>query len=312
MDFIHDLLNITLIPSTFFALLLLVPPFYVFKFLSSLFKSCKTHESVAGKVVLITGASSGIGEELAYEYARRGARLALVARREDRLRSVLDKALQLGSPDAIIVPADVSNIQDSQRFVDKTINHFGQLDHLVNNAGIMQTKLFEEYSDTLSDLAPIMDVNFWGSVYATHFAVPHLRKSRGMIVVISSAAAWSPNPRTSFYNASKAAIVSFFETLRAEFGADIHITIVTPGLTKSEIVDHQLLSQIHMNNMPVESTERCAKAIVKSTCRGDMYRIEPSWMRTSVWTKWYFAAALEWCFHFLFVKIPAKAAKRNQ
>ncbi|KAK4258060.1 hypothetical protein QN277_007566 [Acacia crassicarpa] len=314
MDFIHDLLNITLIPATFFAFLLLVPPFYVFKFLSSLFKSSKTDESVAGKVVLITGASSGIGEELAYEYARRGACLALVARREDRLRSVLDKALQLGSPDAIIIPADVSNIQDSQKFVDKTINHFGQLDHLVNNAGIMQAKLFEEYSDKLSDLAPIMDVNFWGSVYAAHFAVPHLRKSRGKIVVISSTAAWYPTPRMSFYNASKAAILSFFETLRAEFGADIRITIVTPGFIKSEIVDHQFLSQIHMNTLPlpVESTERCAKAIVKSTCRGDIYRIEPSWMRTGVWTKWYFAAALEWCFHFLFVKIPAKVAKRNQ
>ncbi|XP_028766260.1 11-beta-hydroxysteroid dehydrogenase-like 4A [Neltuma alba] len=311
MDLIHELLNITLVPSTFFALLLLVPPFYVFKFLSSLFKSCKILESIAGKVVLITGASSGIGEELAYEYARRGARLALVARREDRLRSVLDKALQLGSPDAIIIPADVSNIQDSQRFVDKTIDHFGQLDHLVNNAGINQTKLFEEFSEMLSDLAPIMDVNFWGSVYATHFAVPHLRKSKGKIVVISSTAAWHPTPRMSFYNASKAAMLSFFETLRAEFGADIGITIVTPGLIKSEMVDDQYLSQVHLKTMPVESTERCAKAIVNSTCRGDMNLIEPSWMRTGVWLKWFLPAAVEWCFHFQFVKIPSKAAKKN-
>ncbi|KAI9079776.1 hypothetical protein K1719_038397 [Acacia pycnantha] len=313
MDSIHDLLNLTLIPSTFLALLLLVPPFYVFKFLSSFFKSCKAHESLAGKVVLITGASSGIGEELAYEYARRGARLALVARREDLLRSVLDKALQLGSPDAIIIPADVSNIQDSQRFVDQTISHFGQLDHLVNNAGINQAKLFEEFSEKLSDLAPIMDVNFWGSVYATHFAVPHLRKSIGKIVVISSVAAWLQTPRLSFYNfqASKAAIVSFFETLRAELGADIGITIVTPGAIKSKMTADEFLSKIHVKSVPAESAERCAKAIIKSTCRGDMYLTEPSWTRTNVWFKWFFAGALEWSFHVLLVKNPAKAAKRN-
>ncbi|KAI9079777.1 hypothetical protein K1719_038398 [Acacia pycnantha] len=292
MDLIHDLLNLTLIPSTFLALLFLVPPFYVFKFLSSLFKSCKPHESVAGKVVLITGASSGIGEELAYEYARREARLALVARREDLLRSVLVKALQLGSPDAIIIPADVSNIQDSRRFVDQTISHFGQLDHLVNNAGIIQARMFEEFSEKLSDLAPIMDVNFWGSVYATHFALPHLRKSKGKIVVISSVAAWLQTPRLSFYNASKAAIVSFFETLRAELGADIGITITTPGIIKSKMTADEILSQTHVKRVPAESAERCAKAIVKSTCRGDMYLTEPSWTRTNVWFKWFFCGGV--------------------
>ncbi|KAI9119587.1 hypothetical protein K1719_009463 [Acacia pycnantha] len=183
MDLIHELLNITLIPSTFFALLFLVPPFYVFKFLSSLFQSCKTQESVASKVVFITEASSGISEELAYKYARRGARLALVARREDCLRSILDKG-QLGSPDAIIIPAD---------------------DHSTQT---------EEFFEKLSDLAPIMDINFWGSVYATHFAVPHLRKSIGKIVVISSVVACFPIPRLSFYNISKATTISLFETLR--------------------------------------------------------------------------------------------------
>ncbi|XP_028766261.1 11-beta-hydroxysteroid dehydrogenase-like 4A isoform X1 [Neltuma alba] len=306
MDLIQKLLNITLIPSTFFALLLLVPPFYVLKFLSSLFKSCLNHESVAGKVALITGASSGIGEELAYEYARRGARLALVARREDRLRSVLDKALQLGSPDAMIIPADVSNIEDSQRFVAQTVNHFGQLDHLVNNAGIAQAKFFDEFSEKLSDLAPMMDINFWGSAYATHFAVPHLRKSRGKIVVISSAAAWCLPPRMSFYNASKAATISFFETLRAEFGPDIGITIVTPGFTKTEMTSDQLLEQMGVKTLPfavpLESAERCAKAIVKSTCRGDMYLIEPSWTRTLMWLKWFLAAPVDWCFRFLLGK----------
>ncbi|XP_028766264.1 11-beta-hydroxysteroid dehydrogenase-like 4A [Neltuma alba] len=302
MDFISDLLNIVVNSSAFFALLLLVPLFYLWKFLFSPFtKIYKPNETIAGKVVLITGASSGIGEALAYEYARRGARLALVARRVDRLRAVLDKALRLGAPDAIMIPADVSEIQDARRFVDKTIDHFGQLDHLVNNAGINQVKFFEEFSDDFSNLAPLMDINFWGSVYATRFALPHLRKSRGKIVAISSLSGWCSLPKLSFYSASKAAMISFFESLRAEFGSDIGITIVTPGPVKSEMIDPK--------TWPVESAERCAEAIVKSTCRGDFYLIEPSWFRIGVWLNWFFPGLLGWLSHF---KMPNDTvAKRN-
>ncbi|XP_054822707.1 11-beta-hydroxysteroid dehydrogenase-like 4A [Prosopis cineraria] len=302
MGFTSDLLDIVLTSSAFSALLLFVPLFHLFRFLFSPFiKISKRHETLAGKVVLITGASSGIGEALAYQYARRGARLALVARRVVRLRAVLDQALRLGAPDAIMIPADVSKIEDAQRFVDKTIHHFGQLDHLVNNAGINQVKFFEEFSVNFSNLAPIMDINFWGSVYATHFAVPHLRKSKGKIVVISSLSGWCSLPKLSFYSASKAAMISFFESLRAEFGSDIGITIVTPGPVKSEMIDPK--------TWPVESAERCAEAIVKSTCRGDLYLIEPSWFRIGVWLNWLFPSLLEWLSHF---KMPNDTvAKRN-
>jgi len=175
---------------------------------------------VAGKVILITGASSGIGEYVAYEYAKRGARLALVARREDRLQAVADRARKLGSPEVVVVRADVSKVEE--------------LDHLVNNAGVVQIRLFEVFTQ-FSDIASVMDINFWGSVYSTHYAVPHLRKSKGKIVVIASTAAWLGAPGLSFYNASKAALISFFETLRTEFGQDIGITIVSPGKIESEI-----------------------------------------------------------------------------
>ncbi|KAJ7957217.1 11-beta-hydroxysteroid dehydrogenase [Quillaja saponaria] len=279
MDLIHYLLNIFLLPLTCTALLFILPPYFIINFLSYM-KRSKYPANVTGKVVLITGASSGIGEYLAYEYARRRARLALVARREDRLREVADKARNLGSPDVIVIRADVSKLEDCKRFVDETVNQFGQLDHLVNNAGVIQVKMFEEYTPQFSDLAPIMDINFWGSVYATHAAVPHLRKSRGKIVAIASVAAHIPAPRLSFYNASKAAVVSFFETLRAEFGSDIGITIVCPGVIKSEMTSQgQFLSQIQQQAVPVEPTQDCTKAIVDSACRGDSYLTEPSWMR---------------------------------
>ncbi|GAU50846.1 hypothetical protein TSUD_76140 [Trifolium subterraneum] len=91
---------------------------------------------MAGKVVLITGAASGLGEKLAYEYARQGARLSLVDINKENLVAVADMARSLGSPHVIIIGADVSKVQDSKQFVDETVNNFGQLDHLVNNAGV--------------------------------------------------------------------------------------------------------------------------------------------------------------------------------
>ncbi|KAK7841029.1 11-beta-hydroxysteroid dehydrogenase-like 6 [Quercus suber] len=141
------------------------------------------------------------------------------------------------------------------------------------------------------------DINFWGSVYSTHYAVPHLRKSKGKIVVISSVAAWFCTPRLSFYNASKAAQICFFESLRAEFGPDIGITIVTPGVIESEMTQDQFLRKIEMPWLPVESTERCAKAIVDSTCKGDMYLTKPSWVRVGFWMRVLYPEVFEWCLH---------------
>ncbi|KAK4575815.1 hypothetical protein RGQ29_026670 [Quercus rubra] len=198
MDLLHKFLNLVLLPITLTVLLLFMPPFLFLKFLWSLKRSIY-RENVAGKVILITGASSGIGEYVAYEYAKRGACLALVARREDRLRAVADRARKLGSPEVVVVRADISKVEECKQFVDEIVNHFGRLDHLVNNAGVLQARLFEEFTQ-FSDIASVMDINFWGSVYSTHCAVPHLRKNKGKIVVIASTAAWLGTPRLSFYN----------------------------------------------------------------------------------------------------------------
>ncbi|KAM4107704.1 hypothetical protein ACB094_04G166600 [Castanea mollissima] len=240
MDLLQKLLDIVLLPLTLTAILFLLPPFLFLKYLFSLKRNICS-ENVANKVVLITGASSGIGEHIAYEYARRGAILALVARRENRLQIVANKAQELGSPEVIVIRADVSKDEECKHFIDETMNHFGRLDHLVNNAGVSRVDLFEDSTD----IASIMDINFWGSVYSTHYAVPHLRKSKGKIVVISSSAAWLCTPRLSFYSASKAAQICFFESLRAEFGPDIGITIVTPGVTESEMTQGQFLPKVY-------------------------------------------------------------------
>ncbi|KAL9338137.1 hypothetical protein Peur_069906 [Populus x canadensis] len=304
MDLIHKVLNIVLPPITLILLLLFFPYFLVSKFISRIKRSINS-EKVAGKVVLITGASSGIGEYLEYEYARRGACLALSARREERLRAVADKARELGSPDVIVIATDISMVEDCERFVNEAMNHFGKLDHLVNNAGVAHIDMFEDCKQ-ISDFATIMNTNFWGSVYASHFSIPHLRKSKGRIVGISSIAGWCSVPRMSFYSASKAAITSFYETLRAEFGSDIRITIVTPGVVESEMTQGDFLSKGQMDFVLAESTERCAKAIVDSACRGDRYLVEPSWARITFLMKVLCPEVLEWWFHRILVAQSTK------
>ncbi|KAK7358667.1 hypothetical protein VNO77_00605 [Canavalia gladiata] len=321
MDLIHKFLNLVAPPTTFFFLCLFLPPYWTFKFFHSIINSTFS-ENVAGKVVHITGASSGIGEHLAYEYGRRGARLALSARRETALREVADRARDYGSPDVIIMRADVSKVEDCSRLVDETVNYFGRLDHLVNNAAISCATLFEE-ADDITNLKPIMETNFWGSVYTSRFALPHLRKSRGKIVAMSSADAWMPAPRKSIYNASKAALVSMYETLRAEIGSEVGITIVTPGYIESEMTKgkfllkqgkvevDQELRDVEVSAVPVGSVMECAKAIINSTMRGDRYLTVPVWYRMTYMLKVLCPELVEWGFRMLYMTEPTTAPARE-
>ncbi|KAH0686558.1 hypothetical protein KY290_018167 [Solanum tuberosum] len=269
-------------------------------------------EDVAGKVVVITGASSGIGEHLAYEYARRGACLTIAARREKSLREVAERALDLGAPDVLVVPADVSKVEDCRRVIDKTMSHFGRLDHLVNNAGMTSVSLFEEIED-ITNMRSIMDINFWGSVYMTRFAIPYLRYSEGRIIVLSSAASWMPAPRISLYSASKAAMVLFFEALRIEFGRDIKITLVTPGFVESEMTQGKFIDKtgkvdvnpqmrdVEVGITPVMKVEDCAKAIVNGACRGERYITVPSWFRVTYLWKVFCPDVVEWFLRLLYL-----------
>ncbi|EEF51747.1 11-beta-hydroxysteroid dehydrogenase A [Ricinus communis] len=304
MDLINTFLNLVAPPFTFFSLCFLLPPYLIYKGFSSVFNFIFS-EDVTGKVVLITGASSGIGEHLAYEYAKRGACLALVARREKRLRDVVYRAEEYGSPDVLMILADVQKVDDCNRLVEETISHFGRLDHLVNNAGISSAAMLEEITD-ITTFRTIMDTNFWGSAYITHFAVPYLRGTRGKIIVIASSASWLPSPRFSIYNASKAALVAFFETLRVELGSDIHVLIVTPGFIESELTQGKFLlaegkvdldqdaRDVQVSAIPVQAVTECARSIVNSARRGDKYLTEPKWFRmTWIW-KVFCPDAIEW------------------
>ncbi|XP_047309538.1 11-beta-hydroxysteroid dehydrogenase-like 4A [Impatiens glandulifera] len=295
MDLIQDLMDI-FVPVLFFIILPILLPFLVIYKVLNFISGFLLKENLAGKVVIVTGASSGIGEELAYEYARKGSRLVLVGRRENLLRKVEEKSRLLGSPNVHVVRADVSKLEDCERLIRETIDIFGRLDHLVNNAGILQASLFEDCNN-LETLTSLMDVNFWGSAYCTYFAIPHLRKNKGKIIVNASCAGWIPTPTLSIYGATKGAMISFYEALRAEIGSDIGITIMTPGHVTSEMTtSEQFCTNVKTMaaSSPPESGERCAKAIVRRVCRGDRFVFEPAWIRWAFYLNLIFPQLIEW------------------
>ncbi|KAM6541734.1 hypothetical protein CsatB_006181 [Cannabis sativa] len=263
---------------------------------------------MARKVVLITGAAQGIGEQIAYEYGRRGACLALVDIK-DNLEEVKRKARKLGSPDVISIVADVTKVEDCKRFIDETVQHFGQLDHLVNNAGTVILSKFEKIGQ-ISEHQSVMDVNFWGTVNSIHYGIPHLKRSKGKIVVISSICGRYPLPLVSVYNASKAALISFCETLRIEVGSTIGITVVTPGLIRTKMT-RELQGLKLRSVIPNESAVDCGKAIVRSVCRGETYLMEPKWLWWLFPMKMMFPELMDYCTRFLLKLIQQNNNKNN-
>ncbi|KAJ9567839.1 hypothetical protein OSB04_003805 [Centaurea solstitialis] len=243
----HNLLNAIFLVFSIILFIFLLPTLWLFNILRFYFKSMYPEE-LAGKVILITGASAGIGEHLAMEYAKEGACLALVARREKELEIVAQNAKAMGSPNVIAISADVSKLHDCNRFVDQTIKHFGKLDYLITNAAIVTFGFFEDQTCVPDDHASIMNVNFWGSVFTIHFALPHLQRNQGKIIAICSCGDWFGTPRVSVYNASKAALRSFLETLKMELGSKTEITIVTPGLVNTRLIDHEWVKKVYIFN----------------------------------------------------------------
>jgi len=185
------------------------------------------------KVIVITGASRGIGRGLALRLAGQGASLALAARDVMRLEAVRTECEQRGGQ-AIAVPTDVAEQAQCQELMRQTVERFGQIDILVNNAGITMWAYFDKVSD-LSIFEKIMRVNYLGSLYCTYFALPYLKQSRGQIVAISSMTGKAGVPTRSGYAASKHAMVGFFDSLRIELVlAGVDVTIIYPDFVATE------------------------------------------------------------------------------
>jgi NADP-dependent 3-hydroxy acid dehydrogenase YdfG len=190
-----------------------------------------------GRVALVTGASSGIGAATAALFASAGARVALAARRTDRLSELVERVRHAGG-EAIAVQADVADRTSAEHMVAITVERFGRLDVLVNNAGVMMLAPFADGNP--DEWRQMMDVNVLGLLYATRAAVPHLRRSgRGDIVNVSSVAGRIAFAGGAVYTATKFAVVGFSETLRKELLRDkIRVTSIEPGAVETELVEH--------------------------------------------------------------------------
>lgn len=179
------------------------------------------------ETVVITGASSGLGRSLAIEFARQGARLALFGRSKERLAETADRCREHDAA-AVTVDGDITRPEDCARLIETAMGRFGTIDYLVLAAGVSMWARFEDIED-IGIFRKVMDTNYLGAVHCTHFALPHLKESAGMIVAISSIQGKIGVPYHTGYVASKHALQGFFDTLRAELeGTGVKVLMVLP------------------------------------------------------------------------------------
>lgn len=214
------------------------------------------------KVILISGASGGIGKAIAEECLNRGAKVSVCARNLEKLSAAYTPQEHL-----LLHPADVSIEADCARWVDETYKRFGRIDVLINNAGQSMRALFE-YAD-LSVLKQLMDVNFWGAVYCTKHALPFIKANKGVIAGVSSIAGYRGLPGRTGYSASKFALQGFLEALRTELlHSGTHVMWISPGFTSSNIrntalaADGKAQQETPLDESKLMSAEECAKRLL--------------------------------------------------
>lgn len=231
-------------------------------------------DAFRGNVVVLTGASAGIGRELALQLAARGADLVLAARGADGLERVAAECRARGAR-AVAVPTDVADEAQCRALIERAAEAYGRIDTLVNNAGIGMWARFDE----MRDLAPferIMRVNYLGSVYPTFYALPHLKQTHGRIVAVNSLTGLTGVPTRSGYAASKHAMAGFFDSIRIELeDSGVTVTQVFPGFVATEIRERAFGPDgrpLGEGNSPVREREvmpadECARQIIAAAAR---------------------------------------------
>lgn len=223
------------------------------------------------KVVIITGATSGIGEACAEVFGRQGAKIVITGRNPQKLEQT---ALKLRSQDieVLSILADAGSEADNQRMASETLAHYGRIDILINNAGISMRALFQDLD--LEVFRKVMDTNFWGTVYATKFCLPAILESRGSIIGISSINGYRGTPARTAYTASKYAMNGFFESLRTEvMKKGVHVLVVAPGFTSSNIRNSALTAdgssqgESPRDESKMMTSEEVAEHILKATLK---------------------------------------------
>jgi len=243
------------------------------------------HQQFKDKVAVITGGTSGIGKALAIAWLQAGARVAVCGRKQETLSTLQQDPAMAG---VFTYVADVSQEADCNAFINATLQHFGRIDILVNNAGISMRALFKDTS--VDVLKTLMDINFWGAVYCTKYALPAILASKGTIVGISSIAGYRGLPGRTGYSASKFAMQGFLEALRTEnLHTGINVMWICPGFTASNIRNTALNQQGQVQGeTPLEegrlmTAEAVAQAALRAVARRKRTLVLTAQGRLTVW-----------------------------
>ncbi|MCS6973006.1 MAG: SDR family oxidoreductase [Cyclobacteriaceae bacterium] len=243
-------------------------------------------------VVIITGGTSGIGKALAFEFGKHGAQLLITGRNPSELEKTLNE-LQSAGIRASGMQADVSREEDNRRMAEEAIRLYGKIDILINNAGISMRALFEEAD--INVIKQVMDINFYGALYATKYCLPEIKRNKGSIVGISSIAGFRGLPGRTGYSASKFALNGFLEVLRTELlKTGVHVLTACPGFTASNIRKRALTAHGAMqgesprNEKKMMTAEECARHIYRATVKRKRTLILTTEGRLAVWlNKWW-------------------------
>ncbi len=243
-----------------------------------------------GKVVVVTGASEGIGRALCSALAPQKPKLVLAARNAERLEELRDEVEALGAQ-ALPVPTDVTDSGACEDLIRTAVETYGGIDVLVNNAGATMWTLFEDIED-LSIFERLMTLNYLGSVYCTYHALPHLKKAKGRLVGVSSVAGLTGVPTRTAYAASKHALFGFFDSLRIELTeSGVTVTMVTPDFVLSEIHKRALkgdgtpLGESPLQQDKVMTAEECATLMVDAIAQRKRLLITSSRGKIGRWLK---------------------------
>ena len=218
-------------------------------------------------VVVITGASAGIGLEISRMLARQGASLVLAARNPALLGEAAEACRSLGAR-VIAVPTDVADREQCRALIDGALSEFGRIDTLVNNAGISMHARFDELHD-IEAVERITAINYFGAVYCTWYALPHLKKTRGRLVAVSSLTGKNGVPTRTLYSGTKHAMAGFFDSLRIELRDEgVSVTVIYPGFVATDIAERALgpdgkpLGTRPVNKNAIMTVEECARQTV--------------------------------------------------
>lgn len=231
------------------------------------------------KVVVITGATSGIGRALAFEFGQQGSKVVITGRNEEALRIATQELTSRGIQ-VLPVNSDVTSPDDNRRMAEEAIKTFGKIDILINNAGISMRAVFEEVDPDV--IKQVMDINFYGVIYATKNCLPEIIRNKGSVVGISSIAGFRGLPARTGYSASKFALNGFLESLRTELlNSGVHVLVACPGFTASNIRRRSLKKD---GSSQGESPRAEEKMMTAEECAAHIYRATLNRRRTLVLT----------------------------